>query len=211
MSDQVDFRVLELLTSRLCHDLVGPVGAVNNGLELMEDDSFGMAADALKLATGSAVQAAATLQFYRIAYGLAGSRLGSDFATLNQLASNYLKHTKAEFNWPNLTVPEGLPEDGGKILLNLIAFGLEMLPRGGVITAHSGEADNRTFVAVTVAGESVAIREEVRYAISEKVDPGELTPRNVHAYFTRFLAQRRGSDLLVNSSVDGHVQLIVSF
>ncbi|WP_417430237.1 histidine phosphotransferase family protein [Kiloniella sp.] len=211
MNNQIDFRVLELLSSRLCHDLVGPVGAVNNGLELMADDSFGMADDALKLATSSASQAAATLQFYRLAYGLAGSRMGSDYATLNQLAVNYLSHTKVDFKWPDLTAPEGLPDNGGKVLLNLIALGVEMLPRGGVITALSGNADTGAFVAVTVTGDSVSIREEVKEALTDDVETEELTPRNVHAYFTRFLARQSGTDLLINSSVEGHVQLIVSF
>ncbi len=211
MNSKIDFRVLELLSSRLCHDLVGPVGAVSNGLELMQDDSFGMADDALKLASTSATQAAATLQFYRLAYGLAGSRMGSDYATLNQLAVNYLVHTKVDFSWPGLQAPDGLPDNGGKVLLNLIAFGVEMLPRGGTITALSGNSDSGTFVAVTVAGEAVSIRQEVLEALEDDIDPGDLTPRNVHAYFTRFLAKRSDSDLLINNSVDGHVQLIVSF
>ena len=211
MNTKIDFRVLELLSSRLCHDLVGPVGAVNNGLELMEDDSFGMVEDALKLASTSARQAASTLQFYRLAYGLAGSRMGSDYATLNLLAENYLSHTKVDFKWPSLSAPEGLPDNGGKILLNLIAFGVEMLPRGGTITALSGNSDSGTFVAVTVAGESASIREEVLEAITDGVDIDDLTPRNVHAYFTRFLAKKSGTDLLINNSVEGHVQVIVSF
>ena len=39
MDQQIDLRVAELMASRLCHDLVGPIGAVNNGLELMEPNS----------------------------------------------------------------------------------------------------------------------------------------------------------------------------
>ena len=54
MSFQIDMRVLELLASRLCHDIVGPVGAVSNGMEMLEDDEFGMADEAMKLASVSA-------------------------------------------------------------------------------------------------------------------------------------------------------------
>ena len=74
MDFQIDMRVTELLASRLCHDLVGPIGAVNNGIELMTDVEFGPSDDALQLAGNSARQAASILQFYRLAYGMAGER-----------------------------------------------------------------------------------------------------------------------------------------
>jgi histidine phosphotransferase ChpT len=63
-----------LLVSRVCHDLVSPVGAVVNGLEVLEDErDAAMRADALKLVVSSAEQATARLQFARIAFGAAGS------------------------------------------------------------------------------------------------------------------------------------------
>ena len=71
----VDMRVAELLASRLCHDLVGPIGAVNNGLEFLQDDDFGSADDALSLVSKSAAQTADLVQLYRLAYGLAGEIL----------------------------------------------------------------------------------------------------------------------------------------
>ena len=61
-SVMIDLRVMELLASRLCHELVGPVGAVSNGMELLSDQEFGMADDALELATKSAAQAGCVLQ-----------------------------------------------------------------------------------------------------------------------------------------------------
>ena len=68
MAFQIDMRVAELLASRLCHDLVGPIGAVNNGMELLEDEDLGMSEDAIQLSATSARQAANLLQFYRLAY-----------------------------------------------------------------------------------------------------------------------------------------------
>src|SRR3546814_3632269 len=73
MDIKIDLRVAELLASRLCHDLVGPIGAVGNGLELLGDEEFGMADDAMKLTTSSARQASHILQFFRLAYGMAGA------------------------------------------------------------------------------------------------------------------------------------------
>ena len=67
MDLQVDLRAVELLASRLCHDLVGPVGAVNNGLELLEDDMDDMWAEALKLAAHSGARGARGWQSFRFA------------------------------------------------------------------------------------------------------------------------------------------------
>src|SRR5258706_13839108 len=69
-----DLDFAALLVSRVCHDLVSPVGAVVNGLEVLEDETDpAMRADALLLVASSAEQAAARLQFARIAFGAAGS------------------------------------------------------------------------------------------------------------------------------------------
>ena len=106
----IDIRVAELLASRLCHDLVGPIGAVNNGIELMQDDSFGMADDALSLAAKSADQASNILQFFRLAYGMAGHRQGSDFGPVRDLVAGFLSHSKAELDWSSGAIPEGTPD-----------------------------------------------------------------------------------------------------
>src|SRR3546814_1407714 len=82
MDIKIDRRVAELLAARLCHDLVGPIGAVGNGLELLGDEEFGMADDAMKLTTSSARQASHILQFFRLAYGMAGARVGADYSAI---------------------------------------------------------------------------------------------------------------------------------
>jgi hypothetical protein len=77
MTAQIEFRVMELLCSRLCHDLISPVMAINNGMELMAEDSGNMADDIRESLTMSAGSAAAKLQFYRIAYRARRSRCGT--------------------------------------------------------------------------------------------------------------------------------------
>ncbi len=99
MAFQIDMRVAELLASRLCHDLVGPIGAVNNGMELLEDEDLGMSEDAIQLSASSARQAANLLQFYRLAYGMAGGRIGGDFGALQELAAGFLASTKTTLDW----------------------------------------------------------------------------------------------------------------
>ena len=69
---QVDLKVVQLLSSRLCHDLVGPAGAVHNGIELYEEMGPGEGADALKMVAASVEQLSARLGFFRLAFGLGG-------------------------------------------------------------------------------------------------------------------------------------------
>src|SRR3546814_19254092 len=94
MNTKIDLRVAELLVSRLCHDLVGPIGAVGNGLELLSDDEFGMAEAAMKPTTNSARQPSNVLQFFRLAYGMAGARVGAAHSNLRATIQALLEDPK---------------------------------------------------------------------------------------------------------------------
>src|SRR3954447_22539142 len=96
-----DLEFAALLVSRVCHDLVSPVGAVINGLEVLEDERDAtMRADAIKLVTSSAEQAAARLQFVRIAFGAAGSAGAQlDLNEVGRIVGGLLKNGKVELDW----------------------------------------------------------------------------------------------------------------
>ena len=106
MEMKIDVRVAELLASRLCHDLVGPIGAIGNGLELLADDEFGMADDAMQLTTKSARQASNVLQFFRLAYGMAGARVGPDYSQIRDLSAALLSGSRTELDWPMTVAPD---------------------------------------------------------------------------------------------------------
>jgi histidine phosphotransferase ChpT len=196
----IDMRVAELLASRLCHDLVGPIGAVNNGLELLEDEDLGMSDDAIQLSASSARQAANLLQIFRLAYGMAGARIGDDLGNLRDLATGFLASGKTMLDWTAVGPPAGNTPDGlGKLLLNLIVLGEECLPRGGTLGVSLAERPAGLEVAVTANGTGARLREESQLVLVDDAVIEELTPRNVHGYFTRLLAQRMGSDLAIDS------------
>ena len=199
MDVQIDLRVAELLASRLCHDLVGPIGAVNNGIELIEDEDPGMIGDALKLTAGSAKQAANTLQFFRLAYGVAGAQAGDDLGELRDLVSGFLGSGKVSLNWSVQTGPAGAPDGLGKLVLNMIALAGEGLPKGGELSVAVGANGSGLDVSVTAAGPGAKLREESAPALRSDVSVGDLTPRNVQGYFTRILARRAGGDLAVDT------------
>ena len=197
MEFQIDMRVAELLASRLCHDLVGPIGAVNNGMELMADEDLGMSDDALELSANSARQAANILQYYRLAYGMAGARIGADLGDLRELAAEFLATGKATLDWTIRRPPDDAPEGLVKLLLNMLVLAAEALPRGG--TLRVAVLEGPAGLEVTASGTGARLREESRPALADEVVIEELTPRNVQGYFTRMLAQRMGSDLMIDS------------
>lgn len=211
MDVQIDLRVAELLASRLCHDLVGPVGAVNNGLELLEDGLDDMGDEALKLAMDSAGRAAKALQYYRFAYGMAGSRVGGRLDELRDLAANFLDTSKLKVTW---TLPEQMDEapDGlGKLLLNMVLLGHEALPMGGALdVAVTPGSGGGLEARVAAAGERVGLRDETKAALAEGAAVDDLTPRNVQAYFTCLMARRMGADLVCDDATPGRLVLTVN-
>lgn len=207
MEHQSELRVAELLASRLCHDVVGPIGAVNNGMELLNDGELNMADDALKLATQSAQQAADLLQFYRMAYGSAGHRQGGDLKPMHDLAARLFSHHKADLDWSANAVPTGLPDSAGKLILNMLLLAGEALPRGGTVGVLFAEAEGQHEIQVVAVGADAGLREETRAGLSDDVPVTELTPRSVQPYFTRQLARAMGGRLEVAAVGPGHLRL----
>lgn len=190
---QIDLRVAELLASRLCHDLVSPVGAVNNGMELLEEDlDPDLLGDAVNLASGSARQASATLQFFRLAYGQAGRQIDLAPRELRKLAEAYLTPHKVQLDWQADAVATSGPDGTGKLLLNMIALALEALPRGGSVVADA-DLSNGAQVRVVGYGQGVALRPESLAAFNGEADVATLSPRSIQAYFTQLVAQRMGT------------------
>lgn len=202
MDTHVDLRVAELLASRLCHDLVSPIGAVSNGMELLEEDPDPeMIADAVRLSSGSARQALAVVQFYRLAYGRAGQRLDVGAAELRRLSADFLAPHKTALVW-NADDLDAAPAGSGKLLLNTLALAMEALPRGGQLSA-AVETGAPTRLCVTATGRDAGLRAESRQALDDGTDPGDLTARTVQGYFTRVLARRMDGDLSVGEPEPG--------
>ncbi|NQV84430.1 MAG: hypothetical protein HQ494_11485 [Rhodospirillales bacterium] len=213
---QIDLKVAQLLSSRLCHDLVGPIGAVNTGLELMEENS-GDDGGALNLMVRSASEATRRLAFYRIAFGMgAGGGAGnSALIEARTLADGFLENTKVTLDWPNLT-PEAIgpvPSGVVKVVLNMILMATESLPRGGVVGLSFMQLDEGLGVGLTASGEGATLREDLGRALAQDagVVADVVTARNVHAYLAQCLACDLGGKIEHSVGLSGEVQLAVLF
>lgn len=199
--------LLELLASRICHDLVSPVGAINNGLEFMEDmgDDPDTVKQASELIAHSAASAGARLQAFRIAYG-AGGRDGNLKPEDIQKAFGALIRTdgKIRQSWDPYS-PLGIdPKKKGacKILMGALILAQECLPKGGMVFADPGQ-DKET--RITAEGPDATVRDNVEKALAGQMPVSELDPRLVHPYILGQSARDYGYILTLHSNESGKI------
>lgn len=191
-----DLKLAELLCSRLCHDLVSPVGAVNNGIELIEEFGEGDG-EAMKLIASSGKQASRRLQFYRVAFGQAGAQLAQPVADVRELLDGIFEGGKLVVQWDPASTKAPNVAGWGKMLLNLIALAAESLPRGGALAVAVTVGADKSRLAVTSSGQGARLSDEVRAGLDPRAKVDALSPRGVQPYFTVRLAQRMGGRLEV--------------
>jgi histidine phosphotransferase ChpT len=141
-----DLELAALISSKICHDVIGPVGAIYNGLEILdEDDNAEAKTYAMDVIRNVTAQASARLQFARFAFGAAGSAGAQiDLSTAEQISRGLIGQGKHKLAWRGL--PGHMAKDKVKLLLNLVAIAITALPRGGEITvAISGGLERPTF------------------------------------------------------------------
>lgn len=186
-----DLDLAALLCSRVCHDVISPVGAIANGLEVLEDeDDEEMKRTAMDLVRRSARQASAKLQFCRIAFGAAGSAGASiDLGEAADTAKAFVGEEKVKLDWqaPRIALPKGEV----KLLLNLMLLGMAAVPRGGTVSVM---LENDAPV-VRATGDAARVPEKVAQVLAGQFDAQELDARLVQPYYTRRLAEQAGFEI----------------
>jgi histidine phosphotransferase ChpT len=187
--DALEFAAL--LCSRVCHDLISPVGAIVNGLEVLDDNPKPEDRDfALELIRKSAKTASARLQFCRLAFGAAGSAGAQiDLGDAQTMARGHIEDGKATIVWnlPRLL----LPKNRVKLLLNMLVIAQQTIPRGGTLTVDSiGEGEKMGF-RVTATGLNARLPQNIADLLSSSQAPGA-DAHAVQPYYTRLLAEACG-------------------
>jgi histidine phosphotransferase ChpT len=180
-----------LLCSRVCHDLISPVGAIVNGLEVLDDNPKPEDREfALDLIRKSAKTASARLQFCRLAFGAAGSAGAQiDLGDAQTMARGHLEDGKTTITWnlPRIL----LPKNRVKLLLNMMVIAQQTIPRGGVLTVDSiGEAETMGF-RVTASGLNARMPQNIADLLSS-AHSGSVDAHAVQPYYTRLLAEACG-------------------
>ena len=177
-----------LLCSRVCHDLISPVGAIANGLEVMEDGKDEETSKfAMDLIKRSARNASAKLQFCRLAFGAAGSAgVQIDVGDAETMARGFLEDDKTKLTW---NLPRVLlAKNRVKLLLNMLIIAGQGIPRGGVLTVDPiGEGDALSF-RVTAAGTYSRVPPHVAQLLAGTPE-GAVDAHAIQPFYTGMLAR----------------------
>lgn len=200
----MDLKASQFLCSRICHDLIGPVGAVNAGMELLSDLSVSDD-EALSLVADSAAQVIRRLEVYRVAFGIGGGTGPRALADARKLARNLMAEGKVTLDWPD-PIEETLSSGGVKLVMNLVLLGHDSLPRGGTVAVRLADMAEGAGVAVIASGTGARLKDGILAAMTRD-DPGdELSAYTVAAYFAQQLALSLGGRIETSDEEDGEVR-----
>lgn len=197
MSEEIELTDLELsalVSSRICHDIISPVGAIANGIEVMDEETDPAMRDhAMELIRKSATQASAKLQFARLAFGAAGSSGATiDLNEAQRVARGIAESDKHTVEWDGPSA--AIPKDKVKLLLNLVTLGLAALPRGGALKVSiSGEAETPAF-EIRCEGEASRVPEILSQVLSGELEHA-LDAHSIQPFFTKRIATSAGMTL----------------
>ncbi len=194
-----------LMSSRLCHDLINPVGALSSGLEVLADPSMDetMKEAAIDLIRSSAEKSVALLKYARLAYGASGG-MGAElpFEEAQSVLNGMFAWSKASLDWR--VAPGYAPKDEVKALLVLTLAAADCAPRGGVVLVEGGRGD----YAVKASGGRIMVQDDMIRALNG--DVADLKPKNAPHFLTGLAARSAGGgvDVLVE---EGAVSFSVRF
>jgi histidine phosphotransferase ChpT len=195
-----------LLCSRVCHDVISPVGAIVNGLEVLEEEKDAeMRAFAIDLIKKSASTASARLQFCRLAFGAAGSAGASiDTGDAELVARGLLadERTKLEWNAPRVL----MAKNKVKLILNLCLIAAASIPRGGVITLTIEGEDDHIRMSIESRGPNLRLAHGVPALLAGMPENGHVDAHGIQAFYAGLVA--RDSKMQIEVDVNAERVLI---
>ena len=191
-----------LLASRVCHDVISPVGAIVNGLEVLEEEKDAeMRAFAVDLIKKSAHTASARLQFCRLAFGAAGSAGASiDTGDAEKVARGLLADERTTIEWNAMRVL--MPKNKGKLILNLCLIAAASIPRGGLVKVDIvGDGDSTT-IEIESKGPNMRLAHGIPALLSGEPENGSVDAHGIQAYYAGLVARAAGMELSVDATAE---------
>ncbi|MEZ5996330.1 MAG: histidine phosphotransferase family protein [Hyphomonadaceae bacterium] len=197
-------KLTALVASRICHDMVEPMSAIIQGLEMIKAQEGGKAdPDALSLLDHGVGKAWAKLEFFRFAMAGAMAEGDSELEEGHAVAVKLYSVLKPELVWSAPTV--AMPRPAVRVIVNLLLIANECLPRGGTVEITAQKTAEGGEVVVTAKGQRAKMREATAAAL--RGDGDELTGHTIQPTLTGLLARQGGVELLARESED-KVELI---
>ena len=198
-----------LLCSRVCHDVISPVGAIVNGLEVLEEEKDAeMRAIATDLIKKSARTASNKLQFCRLAFGSAGSAGAFiDTGDAEQVARNLLSDDRTKIEW---NAPRALmPKNKVKLILNMCLIGAAAIPRGGLLRIDViGEGDDAS-LSVSANGPNMRLASGIPLLLQGEPENGSVDAHGIQAFYTGLIARAAGLEVRAEATPE-HVTVLAA-
>jgi histidine phosphotransferase ChpT len=192
-----------LLCSRLCHDLLSPIGALNNGIELLTDENDPeMRARCLDLLAESARASANKLKFFRLAFGAAGG-FAEEVDTREAhgaIEGLFGGDGRIQLNW--LVSEPTMSKSALKILLNLVLIAGDALVRGGRLDIGAERHESGVDIVIRSEGTRIVLDPEIRRVLSGEAE-GDIAPRAAAAWLARSLIEEGGGELQLMDAEEG--------
>jgi histidine phosphotransferase ChpT len=204
MNDQDTTLLTELIASKICHDLTSPVGAVANGVEIMEE--VGADDDVISLIAFSAAQAGAKLKALRMAYGLGGADDSIKLELIHQTYGEYVEgDNRIKQDWdPHMDLSFEKRRGFPKLLLCSLMLAGDALPKGGVICMKA-EGDNT--LLITAEGTNASLRQNVLKTLEHKTSVEYLDPTLIHPYITKLFAIKYNYEITIDDDTENFIFL----
>jgi histidine phosphotransferase ChpT len=196
-----------LLCSRVCHDVISPVGAIVNGIELYDSGDASMKEFSIDLVRKSSRQASARLQFARLAFGAAGSAGAMiDTGDAGLVANAFFADEKINLVWE---VPRALlPKNQVKLILNLVMVATHAIPRGGSLTVAGTIAGEQGDFVLTATGINARMPHNAEDLIAGRAPNGVVDAHAIQPYYAGQIAQAAG--MAVQFAIEGDTVTITA-
>jgi histidine phosphotransferase ChpT len=194
-----DLEVSELLCTKFCHDLAGPIGAINNGIDFFESDNQQMKEKAYELVKLSSKQAVNRLTFFRQAYGTTTHGSEVHLSELKSLILKLMEDTKLQLSFEDITIDDTdiISSKLGKLLLNIVIIAAHVIMSNGLITIKMHSMNNQLKIKVSAEGAIHKLDEELINILNWNLEGIEISSRNIQHYYTALLSRNTGSSIAV--------------
>lgn len=192
-------KLAQLMCSRLCHDLITPVGAISTGLEIIGESGDEIDPELLSLTSHSSQNASKRLVYYRAAFGYSTSSILNCPEKLEKLLQDYLETYKVKLDW-HCTVPEEqitILQSHARLLVNIAGIMVECAPYGGIFKITITPSQNRESLrfSLTLTGDLVRFKTDNKQALMGQLLGKDATPHSVQSYLTSLLLDEKQAKL----------------
>ena len=208
MDQPLESRLIELLNARLCHDLISPVSAVNNGMELIADLGGDPDGEALALVAVSGKEAARKLQFFRLAFGSARLPSGAEAGLVEarEALLDWPVGERISLSWPGAAETRPVPRQGAKLMMLLGLAALDCLGGAGALGIATQPASGSLLWTATGKGTRAALAADMASALAGQAAVGDLTPKTAPAAYAALLAASMGARI-ASTAQAGEIKL----